>query len=58
MDSEKVQVPVLGPEKSHDTLEVIKEGRGRSVRQPRSSTFVPGLCPLLYFLITKVPSGG
>ena len=51
-DSEKVQVPVLGPEKSHDPLEVIKEGRDKTVRHPRSS-FVPGLCPLLQFLITR-----
>ena len=52
-DSEKVQVPVLGPEKSHDPLEIIKEGRGRSVRYPRSSTKVLGLCLLLQVLITR-----
>ncbi|XP_061003849.1 2-acylglycerol O-acyltransferase 2-like [Dama dama] len=33
-DSEKVRVPVIGPEKSHDPLEVIKQGRGRAALVP------------------------
>ena len=48
-----LQLSDSGPETSRVPLTVTKkQGRGRSGTHPRPPTFVPGLCPLLQFLLT------
>ena len=48
-----VQLGSHGPERSHDLPKITKQGRGRSGGHPRPPTFVPGLCALLQFLLTR-----
>ena len=41
LESVTIPVPIVGPEKSHDLREVIKQDCGRTGRHPRPPSFGP-----------------